>query len=164
MATQKGTHVSNFDATPPLTVPSRQHGGVVKYAGDTMELVDTANNDQAVVIKLPIDAVIPSIKFAADDLGDAGTVDITFYKKNNDGTYTELADGLIANGIDVNAGATALTEYRFSVLNLNTVNKSAWELAGLSARPDYGDIYIGVTTDTGTTADGTIVLQVLYTE
>lgn len=164
MAQQKGTHVTNFDAKPPLTVPSRQHGGVVKYAGDTLELADTANNDTAVIIKLPIDAVIQSIKFACDDLGDAGTVDITFFYKNADGTYTEIADGLIANGIDVNAAAVSLTEYRFSVKNINTVNQSAWELAGLSARPAYGDIYLGVTTDTGTTAAGTVTMQVLYTE
>jgi hypothetical protein len=164
MAQQKGTHVTNFDATPLLTVNSRQHGGVVKYAGDTLELADTANNDTAVLIKLPIDAVIQSVKFACDDLGTAGTVDITFFYKNSDGTYTEIADGLIANGIDVNAAAVGLTEYRFSVLNINTVNQSAWELAGLSARPAYGDIYIGVTTDTGTTSAATIALQVLYTE
>lgn len=164
MATQKGTHVTKFDATPPTAVASRVHGGVVKYAGDTMELVDTANNDQAIVVKLPVDAVIQSVKFACDDLGGAGTADITFYKKNADGTYTEIADGLIANGIDVNTAAVSLTEYRFSVLNINTVNQSAWQLAGLSARPAYGDIYIGVTTDTGTTVDGTIALQVLYTE
>ena len=164
MAQQKGNHVTNFDSTPPLTVNSRQHGGVVKYAGDTLELADTANNDTAVLIKLPIDAVIQSVKFACDDLGTAGTVDITFFYKNSDGTYTEISDGLIANGIDVNAAAVGLTEYRFSVLNINTVNQSAWELAGLSARPAYGDIYIGVTTDTGTTSAATITLMVQYTE
>lgn len=164
MANYKGTHITKFDATPPETVPSRQHGGIVKYAGDAFELADTANNESAYVVKVPIDAVIQSIKFGCDDLGVAGTVDITFFKKNTDGTYTELADGLIANGINVNAAAVAVTEYRFSVLNISTVNQSAWELAGLSARPEYGELYIGFTTDTGTTAAGTTALQVLYTE
>lgn len=163
MTNYKGTHITQFDATPPTSVNSRLHGGVVKYAGDAFELADTAGNESAYVVKVPVDAVIPSIKFACDDLGTAGSLDITFFKKNNDGTYTELADGLIANGLAVTS-AIGLTEYRFSALNIDTVNKAAWELAGLSARPDYNEIFIGFTTDVGTTAAGTVALQVLYTE
>lgn len=164
MPNYKGTHITAFDATPPTRVDSRLHGGLVKYAGDTFELADTANNESAYIVKLPLDAVIQSVKFACDDLGAAGTVDITFFKKNTDGTYTELGDGQIANNIDVSTAAVALTEYRFSVLNIDTANKSAWELAGLTTRPDYNEIFIGITTDTGTTTAGTVTLQVLYTE
>ncbi len=164
MTTYLGTHITNFDSTPPLTVNSRLHGGLLKASVDTFELEDTGNNDTKIVFKLPIDAILHSVKFACDDLGSAGTADITFFKKNNDGTYTEIADGLIANNIDVNAAAVSLTEYRYSVLNIDTARKALWELAGLSARPAYGELYIGLTTDTGTTAVGTVTMSIQYTE
>lgn len=164
MATFKGTHITNFDSTPFDSTNSRQHGGVLKSAGDAFELADTADNDNAIVVKVPIDARIRSVQFACDDLGTAGTVDITFFTKSADGTYSEVADGLIANGIDVNSAAVSLTEYRYSVLDINTYNEAAWELAGLSARPDYAELYIGFTTDTGTTTAGTALLEVTYQE
>ena len=104
------------------------------------------------------------VYFASDDLGTAGTVDIGFFKQEVDGTYTAVDADAIANNIDVNSAAVARTDYRFSVKGIETANQSCWELAGLSARPPYGDIYLGLTTDTGTTADGTVLLQATVTE
>jgi hypothetical protein len=164
MATFKGTHITNFDATPFNSVNSRLHGGVVKNITDAFELADTANADFAIVAKLPVDAIIKSIKFACDDLGTAGTVDIGFYTKAADGTYTAVDADAIANNIDVNAGAVALTEYRYSVKGIETANQAAYTLAGLSARPDYTDIYVGLTTDTGTTQAGTVLIDIDYKE
>lgn len=164
MATQKGTHITNFDSTPPAAVNSRLHGGVLKGAVDTFELTDTADGDIAHVFKLPVDAIVHSLKFACDDLGTAGTVDIGVYKKNDDGTYSAVDADAFANNIDVNSAAVTLTEYRFSAKDINTANDALWELAGLSARPAYGDMYISLTTDTGTTADGTVTMQIAYTE
>ena len=34
MTTYKATHITNFDAKPPLTVNARLHGGVVKEYKD----------------------------------------------------------------------------------------------------------------------------------
>ena len=164
MATFLGTHITKFDSTPPATVNARQHGGLVKYIGDTFELADTANADFAIVAKLPIDSMLVSLKAAFDDLGSAGTVDIGFYKKNADGTYTVVDADAIANNLDVNTAAVALTEYRFSAKGIETMNQNVWELAGLSARPAYTDMYVGLTTDTGTTAAATATVQILYTE
>lgn len=164
MTTSKGTNITNFDATPPAVVNARLHGGVLKAIVDTIELPDTANADDAILAKIPVDAVLFSLKLASDDLGTAGTIDIGFHKKNADGTYTAVDADAIANNIDVNAAAVALTEYRFSVKGIETAMQPAYTLAGLSARPDYNDLYISVTTDTGTTAAGTVSLQVLYTE
>ena len=162
MATFKGNLVTNMDAAPSERNVLGTNGGALKHIRDVFELADTANGDSAIVLPLPVDCVIPSIKFASDDLGSAGTVDITFFYKASDGTYTEIADGLVANGVDVNASAVALTEYRYSVLDIDTANKKAWELAGLSERPSYGTIYLGLTTDTGTTTAGTVVLEATY--
>lgn len=164
MATQKGTHITDFDSTPPDVVNARLHGGVKKVAVDQFELTDTANGDIAHVFRLPIDAVIHELIFACDDLGTAGTVDIGLYTKNADGTYSAVDDDAFAAAIDVNAAAVSPTDYRFSAKGIETANQALWELAGLSARPAYGDLYISLTTDTGTTADGTVMLRVTYTE
>lgn len=164
MATQKGTHITAFDADPFTSVNARLHGGVVKAFVDTFELTDTANGDIAHVFRVPIDAVVHSIKFACDDLGAAGTVDIGLYRKKADGTYEVVDADAFANNIDVATAAVGLTEYRFSAKGIETANQALWELAGLSARPDYGDLYVSLTTDTGTTTDGTVTMQMLITE
>ena len=164
MTTYKGTHITNFDATPFNSTNSRLHGGVSKTVRDTFELADTANADDAIVLKVPVDAIIDSVIFACDDLGTAGTVDIGFHKKNADGTYTAVDADAFANNIDVNTGAVAATEYRFSTKGLETANQKAYELAGLTARPAYGELFISLTTDTGTTAAGTVYLKAEYTE
>lgn len=164
MATTKGTHITNFDATPKTAVNARLHGGVLKAAVDQFELGDTADGDIHHVFKLPVDAIIHSVKMAADDLGTAGTIDIGFYKKNSDGTYTAVDADAIASAIDVNAAATGITEYRFEAAAIETADQPAYELAGLSARPDYADIYLSLTTPTGTTAAGTVAIMVQYTE
>ena len=45
---------------------------------DQFELGDTANGDIHHVFKLPVEAVIHSVKMATDDLGTAGAIDIGF--------------------------------------------------------------------------------------
>jgi len=164
MATTKGNHITNFDATPPTSVNSRLHGGVLKAAVDQFELADTADGDIHHVFKITVDSILHSVKMAADDLGTAGTIDIGFYKKNSDGTYTVIDADAIASAIDVNAAATGLTEYRFEAAAIETADQPAWELAGLSAKPAYEDIYVSITTPTGTTAVGTVAMQIQYTE
>lgn len=157
-----GGHVANMDATPFTRTLSKLNGGNPKSTILTYELPDTANADYAIVAAVPVDAVLKSIKFASDDLGTAGTVDIGFYKRNANGSYTAVSAAAIANNIDVNSAAVALTEYRFSVKGIETAQQTMWELAGLSARPSYGDLYIGLTTDTGTTTSGTVTMHIEY--
>lgn len=164
MATFKGTHVTNFDSNPFDTTNARLHGGVKKVARDAFELADTADGDIAHVLKVPVDAVIDSVIFGCDDLGTAGTVDIGFYYKKADGTYAAVDADAIANNIDVATAAIAPTEYRFSAKGIETANQTAYELAGLTSRPGYADLYISLTTDTGTTAAGTVYLKAEYAE
>ena len=164
MPTFKGTFITAFDATPPTHVNARLHGGVQKVVRDQFELADTANADIAPVLKLPVDAIIDHVYLAADDLGTAGTLDISIFKKAADGTYTAVLGNAFANNIDVSTAAVARTDYRFSTQGIETANQTLWELAGLSARPAYNDMYVGLTTDTGTTAAGTVYLSVAYTE
>lgn len=164
MTTTYGNHITNFDATPPNSVNSRLHGGVLKAAVDQFELADTADDDNHIVFKITVDSILHSVKMATDDLGTAGDIDIGFYYKAADGTYTIIDVDAIASAVDVNAAATALTEYRFEAAGIETADQPAWELAGLSAKPAYEDIYIGISTVEGTTAVGTVAMQIQYTE
>lgn len=159
MPTQKGTHVTLMDAKPSGIIDARKHGGFIKYYGDSFELADTADADNAIVLKLPIDGILDDVIFGCDDLGTAGTVDIGFYRKLSDGTYTAVDADALANNIDVNTAAVAPTSYRYSVKGIETQNQTLWELAGLSARPAYDDIYLSLTTDTGTTTAGSVLLK-----
>lgn len=162
MAQTLGTHIANMDAKPFERVVSRLHGGLAKGIVLTDEVPDTANADTMILAKLPVDAVLTSIKAAFDDLGTAGTIDIGFFYKAADGTYTVIDADAIANNLDVSTAAVALTEYRFSVKGIETIEQAVWELAGLSARPAYSDVYVGLTTDTGTTAAGTVSMVIQY--
>lgn len=164
MATTKGNHITAFDNTPPDSVNSRLHGGVLKGCVDQFELGDTADGDINHVFKIPVETILHSVKFASDDLGTAGTVSIGFYRKNADGTYVAVDIDAIASLIDVSTAAVPLTEMRFEAADINTADQPAWELAGLSERPAYGDLYISLTTPTGTTSAGTVAMQIQYTE
>lgn len=164
MAQTLGTYITNLDAKPFEKVSSRLHGGFVRGIVLTDEVPDTANGDTMILAKLPVDAILPSVKAAFDDLGTAGTVDIGLFYKASDGTYTVIDADCIANNIDVNAAAVALTEYRFQVKGIETIAQPLWQLAGLSARPAYADVYVGLTTDTGTTTAGTVSMVIQFQE
>jgi len=156
--------VSNMDSKPfEKTLPSKSRGHRKGLVG-TFELPDTADADTAIFEKIQVDAVIATFRFAFDDLGTAGTVDLGFFKRNQDGTYTVVDADAMANNIDVNAAAVAMTDYRYSAKGIETTGQTVWELAGLSARPEYGDLYIGITTDTGTTAAGTVAYDITFQE
>lgn len=165
MATLKGTHITKFDATPPDTVNARQHGGVLKKAVDAFEIGDTDNGDVTIVFKLPIDAIVHQVRFGCDDL-TSGTLEIGVYKKNNDGTYTAVDADIFASAVALGSGAVAIADntYEAAAGNIDDALKPLWERAGLTTRPAYGELYIALTHTVGTGADGTVYMDVEYTE
>lgn len=158
-----GTHITNFDATPPRFEDAKTHGAVLKTLSSVDEVPDTANADTMMIFRLPVDAVVKSVRFACDALG-AGTADIGVYRKGNDGTYVAVDDDCFASAIAVTS-AVALTDvtYEAAAANIADRNKPLWQKAGLSARPAYGDLYIGYTFDTGTSTVATALLEVDFT-
>lgn len=163
VTTSLGINQTAYDATPPNVVNARLDSGFERVSVDTIELPDTGTNDVAILTRVPVDAIITSVALATDDCGSAGTADLGFHKKNNDGTYTAVAAAALATGLDINSAAVAFTERRFSVLGIETIQQPAWQLAGLSARPAYDYLYISLTTTTGTTTIGTVSLKTKYT-
>ena len=164
MAQTLSSYVTNeASATFAINAAGQANAHLFTTMG-TVEVPDTANGDSLMLCKLPVDANIISLKVATDDLGTAGTMDVGLWKANADGVFTAVDDDAFAVALDVNAAAVALTERRFTALDINTAALPLWNLAtGLSARPAYEHLYLGIITDTGTTAVGTLTFQVLYT-
>ena len=117
--------------------------------------------------KIHVDANISSLRFASDDLGTTGDINIGFYP----GTIAAASlleanavdEDALASAIDVNAAAVALTEIRYQVKAIETVQKKAWELAGLSARPVYDTFWVAGTLSEATTAAGDVILVCHHT-
>lgn len=164
MTTTLGNHITDFDANPPNTVNSRLHGGYIKATIDTFELGILTMGDDHQVFKIPVDTVIHSIKMATDDLGTTGALDIGFYTRQADGTYVVIDADALASAVDVSTAAVPLTEFRFEAADIDTGSQRAFELAGLTERPEFGDIYVSLTASTATTAIGTVHMEMLYSE
>lgn len=127
-----------------------------------------ADNDIIILAEIPVDARISSIRFWADDLGTTGDFNFGFYKGNADVDSLTDADAVdedaLATAVDVNAAAQADVELRFEVKDLSTINDAAWELAGLSSRPEYNTFLVAITASEATTAAGGIAAAIYYTE
>ena len=111
MAEFQGTHITNQTATPPTVVDGRVGGGAVKHARDTWEYTDNDNGDYTVVLKVPVDGVPLSVKYASDDL-TSGTTDVGLYKADGDGTFTAVDDDCFASAIAQGSDRDWETIYR----------------------------------------------------
>jgi hypothetical protein len=131
-------------------------------------LTGGAITDNSVInfVKVPVDCAITSIKLSSDDHGTTGDMNVGFYPGNLVASEMTVADAVdedaIGTAIDINAAALAEVEIRFETKNISTKTQTAWELAGLSARPSYGEFYISGTLSEATTATGDLTLDVKF--
>lgn len=126
-----------------------------------------ADNTVILLCEIPVDAIISSIKWSSDDLGTTGTFNLGLYPGRGSGTTiaadTDAVDeDCLATAIDVNAAALADVEVRFEVDDHADRNDRAWEIAGLTSRPDYSTFYLCATAAAATTAAGDISGLVTY--
>lgn len=163
MAVNKSDLVTNADDLD--TQNDQIHSGRerVVVAHDAAPIL--ADNDIVLMCEVPVDARINSIRLWADDLGTTGDLNLGFYPGPGSGVSisadTDAVDeDALGTAIDANAAALADVEVRFETQNISTANSKAWELAGLSAQPDYGSFYLAFTASEATTAAGDLVLHV----
>lgn len=129
-----------------------------------------ADNDVILMMEIPVDAKITSIRAWVDDLGATGDLNLGFYPGPSALNVTIASDSdavdedCLATALDVNAAALADVELRFEVQDINTVQERAWEIAGLSAKPEYSTFYLAFTASEATTAAGDITLIVRHTQ
>lgn len=155
------TNATNLVANPQVVNDIGASSNRPHVAFERITIPDTANADTHITgVKLPVDARVISVRFGCDDLGTAGTIDLGLFRRDglNSSTFTVVNANCIANNIDVATAAVATAE-RLVVANLG---QRAWQIAGLSARPDYDHLFVGITTDTGTTAAGAGVVLVEF--
>lgn len=165
MATVKAANITNLDSDPKVAVSAKLNRGNPFTIIDTIETPAILSiGDIVILARVPVDATLLSVKVANDDLGTTGDLDLGFYVgTTSGGTAGAVLDAdAISADIDMNTAAVAMTEYRYDVLNINTIQQPVWDLATLSERPDYDYIDICLTATEATTAIGTISVIVQY--
>ena len=142
MANVNFTEIALVDATPSRLASSAGGGAKPVTKVDVLSTTPVTG-DTVVVFRIPVDAKITSFAYANDDLGTAAPGDVGFYRTDSGATVVD-ADA-IASAIAFGTATTTWTEGRFEAANITTAAMPAWELAGLSARPSYGEFDIAIT-------------------
>ena len=165
MANQNMPGIALNEGTPPRQAESFQGGSYdERVLLETMEVTALDTDDTIVLARIPVDARITSLRLACDDLASTSiTIDLGLYEGFTDGdSASAVDDDCIASAVDIDGGV-AFTEYRFEAANISTVDAPAWEVAGLSARPSYGnfDLVLHVNGASGGQA-GTLSTKIEY--
>jgi hypothetical protein len=154
-------------ATAPMVLQDHNAAVPVTVA-DVVEVLaaGAANADVCGLdIIVPVDAAVDSIVFACDAMGASATADINFYRKTTEPSGPSLviigSVGAVMAALDV-SGAVTPADKRFTVLDIDTVNQPIWQLAGLTARPDYAEIIIGVSFPVKAVSNGGVMLKVSH--
>lgn len=158
-STKKSDNITNIELA--AIVPLNQKVGVLKQVIDEVEVTAaTDTNEIGDVILLgpiPSNAVITSIKLYNDALDTHSTptlaadVGLYYSGKGNVVAGVAKASGDVVDADCIGSAITELraavktgTEVRFEAADIDTIDKEAWELGGLSA--DCGGLlYVGLT-------------------
>lgn len=152
IGTKKSDFITNIE-TSPIT-RQENFGGILKVAIDEVEVATTNIDDIGDIIMIgavPSNAKIMSIKLFSDDLDSNGTPTLAsnvglYYLKNNKVSGVMKSSGDV---LDVDCFATAVTvgqaatadvtsvgkvgyEVRFEAADIDTIDKAAWEIGGLT--------------------------------
>lgn len=160
MAVNKSLQITTEDN---LDLQVESHfSGFLKCKIAELELSGAASdNDVHLMMRIPVGANITELFFASDDLGTTGAFNVGFYKADGSDISTDadaVDEDALATAIDVATAAVAKTDIRYEVKGIETVGQKAWEIAGLSSKPDYEFFYIALTNSAATTAGGTVTL------
>jgi hypothetical protein len=162
MANQNMTNIALVDGTPPQSANTFAGGTSEIVAVDTMEVTALSTDDTVVLFRIPVDAKITELALGCDDLASTSiTIDLGLYEGGTAGA-TAVDDDCFATAVNVDGGV-AITDYRFEAAAIDTIDQPAWEVAGLSARPAYGDFDVVLHADGvsgGTT--GTVSARIRY--
>ena len=166
MATAKSVEITALDASPRVLLETGSLEGRMRVASGTIAAGtgDIDNDDVLMMVQIPSNAKVLSIKLFNDDLDSNGSPTLT----TNVGLYYD--DG---NVLDEDCYATAITtlqaantagvEVAFEARNINAVSNFAWEDGGLSSDPG-GVLRIALTISNvaATAAAGDVSVIVTY--
>ena len=160
MANVNTSLVTNLLSSPP----SMNAGGSMRVAAGTIALAagDLSANDTVMLVQVPTNAAVLSIKIYNDDLdsGTTNTCDVGLYTA--DGNVTAKDDDCYASAItDLRGAVTVGTEVAFEARNINLMGQKVFEDAGDSADPG-GFYLIGLKFDAAGNAAGDLSFLVTY--
>ena len=145
--TLKSTPITNADATPKVTNNPGVTDGMLRRAVGTLEneAADDVGSTYRMV-RVPSNAHISRVEYAADAAGATGQVNIGVYQTADNGGAVVDEDHF-ASALDPGAAAIGRTEvtHESAVYPIESAEMPLWEALGLSADPgiDY-DIVITV--------------------
>ncbi len=153
--------ITALQAAPAELNDQKLVGSRTVTSKGTAEWTGTAL-DTLVLARVPVDATLDSILLAHDDMATTSiTVDVGFYQVGGPGVVVDI--DAIATDIDWD-GAAVMTETRYEVLAIETIDDKMWDLAGLSARPVYPELDIVVTSAAAVAPlAGTVSWYITYT-
>ncbi len=165
MAQTLSTLVANTVAGITVQNPT---GSMDSPLTDTVTVPDTTAADTVILAPLPVNAILTEVDLDVGDLGSAGTIDVGLFRLtiiNDLPVFIAVDKDCIADNLDVSvSNSMALAPTRMAALLEDTANKRVYEIAGLPALPAYPLLYIGLTTDTGTTVAGAATVTAHFKE
>lgn len=155
----KSQIITDLDATPVVKTNQLEDGGKVRSAYGFADFASSDATSVARVLRVPSSARVDFLRFASDDLGVGGTVDIGLYAAN--GGAVVDAD-FFASAVDTDTAALGWTDvtYESAVVAIENAGKALWQQLGLSSDPEVMyDVTVTRNTATGT---GTVALKMQY--
>jgi len=165
MAQFLGATLTNRGLSPATINSGQTYAGAVYRAAEVIEIADTANADTTILLEVPTDGFPFQLFYASDDL-TSGTSNIGLFYESSPSVFTAVDDDCFATLIAQGSGAVARADVilEAAATNISKLKKTFWEWGGLSARPAYEKMYIGIANATGTGATGTVSLECFYTK
>ena len=129
-------------------------GGCIKRVPFSFE-VAAADDDTSVFpfAMLPVNARVARITLLNDAITAGTDYDIGVYKADGLALGAVVDKDCLADGLDMSSARTTAVDVSPLVAN---VGKKLWELAGLSAQPNYPTFLVAFTANTIGSAAGTI--------
>ncbi len=163
VSTLSSTPVTNADATPKVANNPGVSDGMLRRAAGTVEnlAADSAASIYRMV-RVPSNAHIHKVTYAADAAGATGQVDIGVYQTAANGGAVVDADHF-ASALDPGAAAIAETDvtHESGVYNIAECEEPLWEALGLTSDPGI-DYDIAITVSEIIADAGTQMLKVEY--
>lgn len=154
--TRASSQINNLVAVPMLKSNRIIDSGMLQHKRATVE-VAAADSDGSVypLFTVRSHALIKSLKLAFDAITGGTSYSVGLYTLDSTGTVlTAVSAALFVSAADISSGV-ALTEYRYSVQNIDTIEKKVYELLSLTTDPLLTYV-VCVTANTVGSAAGTI--------
>ena len=164
MATVKGTHATNYTASPQVREPAHSFGGIVRESVSLVVIAadESASND-LIACRVPSNARVSQVLLSYADATTGGAIDVGVWQEvaTAPGTFEAVDDDLFASAMVLTDGP----QWNKDITNESAEYTAAeqamplWQVLGLTTDPKK-DYWIG--SDITTVCDGCSTVGILY--